>query len=472
MRRFIPRPTLQRPTACALGLTLCALAVAIWPPRTSEAAAEHALALRIATPLLPPGTDATTVLLDVVAPDLPRDGDAPIALALVVDTSTSMAGNKLANARAAARETVSSMSAGDRLTLVAFDTEARVLVADAAVGEQRQAIMAAIDGLISSGSTCIACGLERAWSQLAETRAPGPRTAVLISDGAITVGVSDPETLATMAEGAAASAVRTTAIGLGRDYESAPLRAIAGGGLGAFYFAHNSKLLAHYARHELDLTRRAALTDVRLTVRPSGGLHLAPPAMRSARFAADGALRLDLGRMAPGERRRVLIPARLMPGVQGARIEARLDATRAGDRQVVFEGAAGLERTADRRLAQQRRDPGVGVEQASRRAADTLEQAFAELSREEVAAAERRLTAAIAEMKALREATGTTELDEPLAAARAVLGDVDAYLPGSDALITARRANAGVQFERTRGMVDDLNSVYRGSGLFDARELE
>src|SRR6185436_11493963 len=55
-------------------------------------------------------------------------GAPPLQLAVVIDRSGSMKGERLANAIAAAVGTVERMREGDTVTVVTFDTEAQIIV--------------------------------------------------------------------------------------------------------------------------------------------------------------------------------------------------------------------------------------------------------------------------------------------------------------------------------------------------------
>ncbi|MCC6224148.1 MAG: VWA domain-containing protein [Thermoleophilia bacterium] len=74
------------------------------------------------------GEHTVHALLELAAPDPPAAAErAPLALALVVDRSGSMAGEKLEVARRCADWLVGRLRATDELALVAYDDEVRVL---------------------------------------------------------------------------------------------------------------------------------------------------------------------------------------------------------------------------------------------------------------------------------------------------------------------------------------------------------
>ncbi len=141
------------------------------------------------------GTSETQVGIWVDAPTERPRTRVPVDLALVVDTSGSMAGAKMESAKAAAKTIVDSLADGDIVSIDAFDNDARP-VADPTVlsAATRPMVLAKIATLRPSGSTNMFDGLSLA--EMHASRAPqtqGVRRVVVISDGIANVGPSSPE---------------------------------------------------------------------------------------------------------------------------------------------------------------------------------------------------------------------------------------------------------------------------------------
>jgi Mg-chelatase subunit ChlD len=167
-------------------------------------------------------------------------------VALVVDTSSSMAGQKLADAKEAATLFVGLMDLSpgrDQVTVVRFDTTAEVvqpLTSDAAL------LVQAIASLSSRQGTHIDEGLRAALAELQSARRDpaNQQVTVLLTDG-IQTGTPGAELQAAAA--VTGAGIRLYTIGLGADADGGALSQMAGAG-GRYYFAPDSAALAEIYR--------------------------------------------------------------------------------------------------------------------------------------------------------------------------------------------------------------------------------
>jgi Mg-chelatase subunit ChlD len=163
-------------------------------------------------------------------------------VALVIDTSGSMAGRKLDDAKAAAVSFVDQMDltpGRDQVTVVRFDAEAEV-ACELTTG--RAVVEAAIRNLTSRSGTHMDKGLRLALAELQSPRhlERNMSVMILLTDG---VQTGPPgEELRAAAEVRAAG-VRLYSIGLGADVDAATLRQMAGD-VSRYHFAPDSSDLA------------------------------------------------------------------------------------------------------------------------------------------------------------------------------------------------------------------------------------
>src|SRR5207245_2234505 len=136
------------------------------------------------------------------APRATSKTHAPLDLALVIDTSGSMAGEKITSARAAARTLVESLHEGDIVSIDVFSDEARPFIAPTTITPAtRSDVLAAVARLGVGGSTNMYAGLGLGESHVASAPASHTiRRVVMISDGIANVGPSSPEMLGALAE--------------------------------------------------------------------------------------------------------------------------------------------------------------------------------------------------------------------------------------------------------------------------------
>jgi Ca-activated chloride channel homolog len=148
-------------------------------------------------------------------------------VALVIDTSSSMTGQKLEAAKAAALTFVDQMDLSpgrDHVTVVRYDTQAEVVCR---LTIARAVIEAAIRNLTSRSGTHIDEGLRLALAELQSPRHSERNlpVIVLLTDG-IQTGTPGEELRA--AEEVRSAGVRLYTIGLGADVNAAALRQMAG----------------------------------------------------------------------------------------------------------------------------------------------------------------------------------------------------------------------------------------------------
>jgi tight adherence protein C len=164
---------------------------------------------------------------------------APIALALLLDTSGSMAGKPLADAKSSMRTLIESLKPGDQGAIITFSTN--VLVAQGLTGD-KNALIASANAAVATGNTAIFDAVAAAVDMLSTVPPQTRRAIVLLTDG--------QDTASRLSLAAATDRLRSQSyplyvIGLGNSLDRSVLQTLANGSTGGQeYVAPSSAELA------------------------------------------------------------------------------------------------------------------------------------------------------------------------------------------------------------------------------------
>jgi Mg-chelatase subunit ChlD len=235
---------------------------------------EHALDLRadLERSALPPAGGPVQLRIALRSSDRAPGPRPPLSVHVVLDVSGSMAGEPLENARAAVTALLARLHPQDRFSLTAFETTARVVVPDGAVGPRRQQIAEAVRHIVALGSTNLGDGLALGYRE-ARNKALGPEwvsLVMLLSDGQPNQGVVGQGALAGQAAEAFQAGVQTSAFGVGAAHDGLLMSAIAERGAGGYYYLPHSDAIAAALGAELQsrLLPVAQAVEVRVRLQP------------------------------------------------------------------------------------------------------------------------------------------------------------------------------------------------------------
>lgn len=166
--------------------------------------------------------------LMLVAPAVSVEASAVVArdVILVLDTSGSMEGEKMAQAREAARYVVEHLNAEDRFNIVSFSTGVRSFAGELvpASGSSREEALAFVDRLEALGGTNIGMALLEA---LAQADGDRPLTILFLTDGLATEGIVETPRLLEAVAAEAPASTRLFAFGVGNDVDTVLLDGLA-----------------------------------------------------------------------------------------------------------------------------------------------------------------------------------------------------------------------------------------------------
>jgi Ca-activated chloride channel family protein len=227
---------------------------------------------------------------------------APLSLAIVIDTSGSMSGDKIESAKKSVLSLIRQMRDEDEVALVRYDDRHEVLQPLARLGRVRSALMERVSALSAGGGTDIAPALSQGLSLLSDAGARRVRRVVLVSDGL------DGGRDQSVAIARNASDARTTvsALGIGLDFDEGYMSAVANAGRGNFGFVENGSALARFLQRELEETANTVLESAEARIElPPGARFVRAVGARAE--VVGNAVELEVGSLFAGDERRVIV---------------------------------------------------------------------------------------------------------------------------------------------------------------------
>jgi Ca-activated chloride channel family protein len=261
----------------------------------------------------------------IQAPALePRAGRAPLNIALVLDRSGSMHGDKLRYVQQAACHVLDALDERDRVAVVAYDDQVTLLAPPAQLSaERRREIAAQINALAPGGTTDLSGGWLEGCRAVAEgLGAAGVHRALLLTDGLANRGITDVEELARHARELRARGVATSTFGVGLDFNEHLLTLLAEQGGGHFYYIERPTQIPEVFRAELGELLAVVAREATLSIDLPRGV--AVELLGDLPHERVGErLRLFLGDLAAGERRAVYTRVLTPPDAAGTSVVLR-----------------------------------------------------------------------------------------------------------------------------------------------------
>ncbi|MEO0446021.1 MAG: VWA domain-containing protein [Verrucomicrobiota bacterium] len=174
----------------------------------------------LANPKLQAGKKNTTYLkVGLTGFEFPNQEDRPpVNVALVIDRSSSMGGEKIVQARKAATMAIERLQPSDIVSVIAYDNSVEVLAPATKLTDKAQ-VLRCIEELTPRGSTALFAGVSKGAAELrkflAEERV---NRVILLSDGQANVGPQSPGELGELGASLVKEGISVSTIGLGLGY--------------------------------------------------------------------------------------------------------------------------------------------------------------------------------------------------------------------------------------------------------------
>lgn len=213
-----------------------------------------------ATLLVEPGGSGDYSLLMVLPPVARPDVRVPREMVFVVDTSGSMKGESMRQARASLRRALdSTLGAGDRFNIIAFDSDYRMLFPQSRPVTPDTLMQGArfIDGLVANGGTEMAAPLRAALGE--QGRAGHLKHVVFMTDGAVS---NEAELFGLIHEQLGESRLFT--VGIGSAPNSYFMRKAAEFGRGTFTYVGDTREVGERVQDLFEKLSRPVARQVRV----------------------------------------------------------------------------------------------------------------------------------------------------------------------------------------------------------------
>ena len=201
-----------------------------------------------------------------------RTGErAPINVAIVLDRSGSMQGEKIQRAREAAIGALDLLKSDDIISIVAYDSDVNVLVPATKLSDKEH-VANIIRAIQPGGNTALFGGISKGAAEVRKFMDDKHvNRVILLSDGLANVGPSSPGELGELGASMKKENISVSTLGLGLGYNEDLMVQLAGKSGGNHQFIENASELASIFRGEFEdvLSVVAQTVDVKIEI-PEG----------------------------------------------------------------------------------------------------------------------------------------------------------------------------------------------------------
>ncbi len=250
--------------------------------------------------------------------DLGGGSRTPVNVAIVIDRSGSMQGEKIAKAREAAVLAVDRLNADDIVSVVAYNDTVSVLV-PATKASDKDAIRSGIERLSAGGSTALFAGVSKGAEEVRKFISNNRvNRVILISDGLANVGPSSTGALADLGASLAKERISVTTIGLGLDYNEDLMTQLARKSDGNSGFAQSSADLVRLMQAEFGDVLAVVAQEFVVRIDCADGIRPVRVLGRDAEISG-GTVRVQINQLNAGQEKYVLLEVEL-PATSAGRV--------------------------------------------------------------------------------------------------------------------------------------------------------
>ena len=195
----------------------------------------------------------------------------PLNLALILDRSGSMKGDKLTFAKRAVVSVLNLLHDDDVVHLIVYDTNVSIIFENARAST-RQHLYRVVDEIQTAGSTNLSGGIEVGAGLLDKYVHEGfARRMFLFSDGQANVGLKTRAELTNLVAGFNNKGIITDSFGIGADFDGEIMKGIADAGGSRFFFLESAQVIEPFVTKALVSVFDVCGSQARLIIRGQNG---------------------------------------------------------------------------------------------------------------------------------------------------------------------------------------------------------
>jgi Ca-activated chloride channel family protein len=289
---------------------------------TPATAKQVTLDVALANPVILAGEKQTGYLrVAMTGFEMDDDGDrTPVNVAIVLDKSGSMQGDKIVKAREAAIMAVERLRPNDIVSIITYDSTVSVLV-PATKASDKHNIIARIRQIQAGGNTALFAGVSKAAYEVRKfLDINRVNRVILMSDGLANEGPSTPAELAELGKSLGQDGIAVTTIGLGLGYNEDLMTQLAGKSDGNHMFAENATDLARAFNQEFGDVLSVVAQNVDIHIHCPAGIRPIRVIGRDADIAGQH-VNTSLNQLYSKQMKYVLLEVELPPGTAGQELQ-------------------------------------------------------------------------------------------------------------------------------------------------------
>ena len=189
-----------------------------------------------------------------------------VNLAIVLDKSGSMQGEKIQRAREAAIDAIGMLQATDIISIITYDSTVNVLVPATKLTDKED-VIAKINSIGADGNTALFAGVSKGAAEVRKfLDKERVNRVILLSDGMANVGPSSPGELGNLGKSLVKENITVSTLGLGLGYNEDLMVQLASSSGGNHLFIEDASELADIFRNEFNDALSVVAQEVEISV--------------------------------------------------------------------------------------------------------------------------------------------------------------------------------------------------------------